>query len=159
MRMKASTRKGFSFGLTSGIITTLGMIVGLNSGTHSRAVVLGGILLIAIADSLSDALGIHIAEEAEKGTTTREVWRSTFSTLLSKLVVASTFIIPVLLLQLSTAIVVSVLWGLSLISVLSYHIAKRKNIKPYKLVAEHLIIAILVIIITHYIGELIATFV
>ncbi len=39
------------------------MIVGLNSGTNSKNIVLGGIITIAIADALSDALGIHISEE------------------------------------------------------------------------------------------------
>ena len=62
--MKISIRKGLGFGLTSGVITTLGLLVGLNAGTHSKKIVLGGILLIAIADALSDALGIHISEEA-----------------------------------------------------------------------------------------------
>jgi len=54
-----------SFGLTSGIITTLGLIVGLHSGTHSKLAVIGGILTIAMADALSDALGIHVSEESE----------------------------------------------------------------------------------------------
>ena len=40
--MKASWKTGLSFGLTSGVITTLGLMVGLHAGTHSRAVVLGG---------------------------------------------------------------------------------------------------------------------
>ena len=63
--MKHSIKVGFSFGLTSGIITTLGLMIGLNSSTNSSIVVIGGILTIAIADSLSDAIGIHIAEESE----------------------------------------------------------------------------------------------
>ena len=61
---KHSLRIGFSFGLTSGIITTLGLMVGLHAGTHSRLAVIGGILTIAIADAFSDALGIHISEES-----------------------------------------------------------------------------------------------
>ena len=63
--MKDSLRTGISFGLTSGIITTLGLMVGLHSGTHSRVIVIGGILTIAIADAFSDALGIHISEESK----------------------------------------------------------------------------------------------
>jgi len=39
--MKHSLKTGFSFGLTSGIITTLGLMVGLHSGTHSRLAVMG----------------------------------------------------------------------------------------------------------------------
>jgi len=63
--MKSSLKTGLSFGLTSAIITTLGLMVGLHSGTHSRLAVIGGVLTIAIADAFSDAMGIHISEEAE----------------------------------------------------------------------------------------------
>jgi hypothetical protein len=78
--MKHSLKVGFSFDLTFATITTLGLIVGLCSGTHSKLVVIGGILTIAIAD----ALGIHISEESENKHTTREVWESTISTFLTK---------------------------------------------------------------------------
>lgn len=37
------------------------LMAGLHSGTHSRAIVIGGILTIAIADAMSDALGIHVS--------------------------------------------------------------------------------------------------
>jgi len=70
--MKPSLKAGFSFGLTSGIITTLGLMVGLHSGTHSKIIVLGGILMIAIADAISDSLGMHISTEAGKRKTQRE---------------------------------------------------------------------------------------
>jgi len=63
--MRHLLKVGFSFGLTSGIVTTLGLMVGLHSSTHSKLVVIGGILTIAIADALSDAMGIHIAEEVQ----------------------------------------------------------------------------------------------
>lgn len=63
--MKHSLRTGFCFGLTSGIITTIGLMVGLYSSTNSKLVVIGGILTIAVADAFSDALGIHIAEESK----------------------------------------------------------------------------------------------
>jgi len=151
--MKLSIRKGFSFGLTSGIITTLGLIIGLHAGTESNIVIIGGILVIVIADAMADALGIHISEEAENKHSEKEIWESTIATFVSKLVFALTFIIPILFLQLTTAIIVSVIWGLSLITLLSYYIAKQKNIKPYHAILKHLIIAIIVIIITHYIGD------
>jgi vacuolar iron transporter family protein len=37
--MKPSFKTGLSFGLTSGVMTTLGLRVGLHAGTGSRAVV------------------------------------------------------------------------------------------------------------------------
>ncbi len=154
--MKHSLKIGLSFGLTSGIITTLGLMVGLHSGTHSRLVVIGGILTIAIADAFSDALGIHISEESENKHTAREIWESTLYTFFFKFVFALIFIIPVLLLELSTAIVVSVIWGLSILSILSFSIAKEQKVKSWKVIAEHLIIAMVVVVIAHYVGDWIA---
>ena len=132
-------------------------MVGLHSSTGSKLAVIGGILTIAIADAFSDALGIHISEESENKHTAKEIWESTASTFFSKLVFALTFIIPVLLFELSTAIVVSVVWGLSVLSILSFVIAKGQKAKPWKVIAEHLAIALLVIAIAHYVGDWIST--
>jgi hypothetical protein len=109
--MKDSLRTGISFGLTSAVITTLGLMVGLHSGTHSKIVVLAGILTIAIADAFSDALGIHVSEEAENKHTIKQIWAATISTFLAKFLFAMTFVVPVILFTLSTAIVISLIWG------------------------------------------------
>ena len=155
--MRHSLKVGLSFGLTSGVITTLGLMVGLEAGTGSKLVVIGGILTIAIADAFSDALGIHISEESENKHTTREIWESTIATFLFKFVFALTFVVPVLLLELQKAIIVSIAWGLSLLGIFSFYIAKQEKTKAWKAVAEHLLIAILVIIATHYVGEWVGT--
>lgn len=154
--MKESINTGISFGLTSGIITTLGLMVGLHSGTHSRLVVIGGILTIAIADAFSDALGIHVSEESENVHTGKQIWVATIATFLSKLLCALTFMIPVVLLTLSTAIIVSIVWGFLVLAVFSYRMARSQGQRPARVVAEHLAIAFLVILITHIVGDLIA---
>jgi len=157
--VKHSLKTGFSFGLTSGIITTLGLMVGLHSGTHSRLAVIGGVLTIAIADAFSDAMGIHISEESESRHTAKEIWESTISTFLSKFVFALMFIVPILMFELSTAIVVSVIAGFFALSILSFSLAKEQKANPSKVIGEHLIIALAVIITTHNIGDWIsATF-
>lgn len=146
-------KTGLSFGLTSAIITTLGLMVGLHSGTKSKLVVISGILIIAIADAFSDALGIHISEESENKHTTVEIWEATITTFFAKFIFASTFIIPLLLFPLSTAIIVSVLYGLVLLSLFSLYMAKEQGERPWKVIAEHLLIAVVVIVITHYVGD------
>ncbi len=156
--MRHSFKVGFSFGLTSGIITTLGLIVGLHASTHSRIVVIGGILIIAITDALSDAMGIHMAEESEGKHSTREIWESTISTFLTKFIFALTFIVPVLLLPLATAIIVCVLWGVVLITLFSLYLARQQGAKFWKVALEHLLIIGLVISVTHYVGNLINKF-
>lgn len=154
--IKPSFKTGFSFGLTSGIITTLGLMIGLHSGTHLKLAVIGGILTIAIADAFSDALGIHISKEAESKNATKEIWEATISTFLSKFIFALTFIIPVLVFSLLTAIVVNLIWGFFLLAIFSFFIAREQKVKPWKVILEHLGIALMVIIITHYIGDLIS---
>lgn len=151
--MRHSLKTGLSFGLTSGIITTLGLMVGLHSGTHSKLVVMGGILTIAVADAFSDALGIHVSEESENKHTTKEIWESTIWTFAAKFLFALTFVVPILLFPLTTAIVISVAWGLSLLAIFSFYMAKDQKEKPWKVIGEHLLIAVVVIIITHYVGD------
>ena len=155
--MNHSLKTGFSFGLTSGVITTLGLMVGLESSTGSRLAVIGGILTIAIVDALSDALGIHISEEAENKHTQAEIWQSTLSTFFFKFMVALTFIVPVLLLDLSAAIIASIVWGLLIVSLFSFILAKNQKTSPLHVVGEHLIIAVVVIVLTHYLGAWISS--
>ena len=145
--------KGLGFGITSGVITTLGVIAGLHSGTQSELAIIVGILVLAVADSLSDAIGIHILEEAENEHTTHELWQSAFFTFVSKLCVALSFVIPLQLFELYTAILVSVVWGVLLISVFSYLMAKTQKKNPAKVIIEHVAIMIAVVIAAHYIGD------
>ena len=151
--MRPSLATGFSFGLTSGVITTLGLMVGLYAGTRSQSVVIGGILTIAIADAMSDAMGIHIAEESKNSRTEREIWESTAATFLTKFGVALAFVVPVLALPLRVAIVASIIWGLALLAVLSFVLARMQRLSPWKVIVEHVMIGIAVITATHYVGD------
>ena len=132
---KHSLEVGFSFGITSAIITTLGLMVGLHSGTHSRVTVIGGILTIAIADSFSDALGIHISEESEGKHTDKEIWQSTIFTFLAKFLITCLFIL----------------------SVLSFLLSQKQGKKAWHVVLEHLVVAIAVIFLAHFAGVWIAS--
>lgn len=149
-------RTGLFFGATSGVITTIGLIVGLNSGTQSVIAVLGGILVIAVADAMSDALGIHLAEEADPDTDHGHVWAATIATFLTKFVFSISFAVPLLLLPLGPAVIASVIWGLLVIVVLSYFLAKSQNESPMLIIGEHTGIAVLVIVFSHYIGVWVA---
>ncbi len=149
--IKQSFKTGLSFGLTSGVITTLGLMIGLNSGTSSKQIVISGILIIAIADALSDALGVHISQESNSNKQ-QVIWESTLATFLSKFLIALTFIIPILLFDLQLAIYLNLIWGLIILSILSFYIAKNQNEKPLKVILEHLAITIAVVTITYYIG-------
>ena len=151
--MKQTFKTGLCFGTTTGIITTLGLMVGVESGTRSMLAVIGAVLTIAIADAFSDSLGMHISQESEVKKSKQQVWESTLSTFISKIFIGVTFIVPVLLFDLQTAILVSTFWGIFLLSVLNFYIAKDKRANPWLLITQHVGIALVVVVITHFIGE------
>jgi hypothetical protein len=134
---------GMSFGLVSGVITSLGLVVGLTVGTQSRIAVIGGIVTIAIADSLSDALGIHISEEAESVHSSMEVWIATGVTFMTKFAVACSFLAPVLL--------------IALVAALSWYIAGRQMTSRTAVLAEHVGVAVLVVIVSALVGRWVST--
>jgi len=144
---------GFSFGLTSGIITTLGLLVGLNYSTHSKLAVIGGILTIAIADAFSDAMGIHLSQESSSKLNATSVWESTLATFFTKLIFASSFVIPILLFELALAVWICIFWGLILLAIFSYMIARQNKTRPIEVITEHLGIAIFVILVSAYLGN------
>ena len=125
----------------------------LFSITESKMAVIGGILVIAIADAFSDAMGIHVSEESDKKNSEKEIWETTISTLFSKFVFALSFIVPILLFNLGTAIIISIIWGILLITTLSFYISKGNKDSPKRVIVEHLAIAIFVIVVTYYVGK------
>jgi VIT1/CCC1 family predicted Fe2+/Mn2+ transporter len=154
--MKQWFKTGFHFGLSSGVITTLGLMVGLFAGTHSTEVVLAGIITIAFADAFSDAFGIHVSQESVNGLSHREVWYATVATFLAKLVFALSFVIPILLFSLPVAMVVSLAWALLLIVSANVVIARGEKLSVLRVVGEHLLFALLVIVVTYYVGMLVS---
>ncbi|MBW2369711.1 MAG: hypothetical protein JRH15_17710 [Deltaproteobacteria bacterium] len=158
MDLKHAVESGFSFGITSGIITTLGLIVGLHSGSHAKGVIISGVLTIAIADALSDALGMHMVEESEGKHSEAEIWWATAATFLSKFIFTLSFLIPLIIFPLFHAIVISLVWGFALLFAFSFYLARKQRITPIKVAGEHLLIAVVVIVLTHFTGRWIGSF-
>jgi len=160
--MKKSYKTGISFGLVSGVLTTLGLLIGLGVSTQSKAAVIGGILTIAIADALSDSFGVHLSQESSGDNTQKQVWEATLATFFSKFIFALTFLIPVALLNIKFALIVSVIWGLFLISLLSILISDKEDGKKesrISVLAEHLSLFLVVVVLSYLVGFLIEKYI
>ncbi|MFH0987215.1 MAG: hypothetical protein V1911_04185 [Candidatus Micrarchaeota archaeon] len=155
--MKHSIKVGLSFGLTSGVITTLGVMVGLTASVGTKLAVFGGILTVAIADACSDSLGIHISEESEKRHTQKQVWQSTFATFFTKFLVAFSFLGIIMLFSLNDALLAGTAWGLALIGTFSYYIGKENGNGVVRVVSEHITIAVVVIAVAYIVGDWVRT--
>jgi VIT1/CCC1 family predicted Fe2+/Mn2+ transporter len=142
----------FSFGATSAIITCLALIIGLAKSPNPRFAIIGSLLVIAIADNISDSLGIHIYQESDlkKSEVVRTATLFNFFTRFGVILV---FILLVLLLPLLYASILSIIWGMSLLILLTYYIAREQNTNPYKAIIGHVAIAVVVIIISNYVSE------
>ena len=156
--MNSSIKKGVSFGLTSGIITTIGVMIGLQTGTGLKLAVIGGILTVAIADAFSDALGMNNSEESNKKNNREEIRKTATATFFSKLIVGLSFLIPIFFFNLDTAIIINLVWGLFLLSVFSFQIAKIRKENPLNTLTWHIGIAVIVIIATYITGMTIAKY-
>lgn len=155
--MKNSLKAGISFGISSGVLTTIGLIVGLYASTTSAIIVLGGILTIAIADSASDGFGMHLSQEAQNQKDKSTVWEAASSTFFAKLLITLSFTIPIILLDLILAVIISVSWGIILLSITSYILAKQQKENPIKIIIGHILLALIIVILTYSLGNFINT--
>ncbi|MEM5798307.1 MAG: hypothetical protein QXP39_03260 [Candidatus Aenigmatarchaeota archaeon] len=152
---------GLSFGLTTAVITSLGLIIGMWSATSSKLAMISAVIITAVADGLSDSVSMHTAEEAQmdKGRaryTEKEIWLTTIFTFLSVCGFSMTFTIPIILLPLYPAVIVSIAWGFLLIIFLNLYIAKLRKTSPIKVISEHILLTLFVIIASYLIGNVIS---
>ena len=144
----------FSFGAVSAVITCLALITSFDTSAASRLGIIGSLCIIALADNISDTLGIHIYQEGEFSSF-QKVWRGTLSNFMVRLCVIFVFIVFVLFLPPLFAIVCSLLYGFSILTGISYLVARKRNRDPKMVIGEHLVIALLVLGLSKYIAYLI----
>ena len=140
-----------SFGGPAAIVTGMGLIVGLDAATVAKSTILTSLLLVGIADNLTDSLSVHIYQESER-LTERDAFRTTVANFFARFFVCITFIVILLLLPASTAIPVSMIWGFVLLSLLSCLLARRRGVGAVSEILKHGAVALAVIAVSRAIG-------
>jgi vacuolar iron transporter family protein len=147
----------YIFGSAAAIITNVSLIVGLGSAQAGKGPIIGALLTIAIADNISDSLGIHLYKESE-GYGGSMPLLATVLSFTARLVVSLSFVVVVLALPVSIAIPTAIVWGLLLLTVLSYLINRSRNQNSIMEIVRHLFVAVIVISLSRYVGYLIAKY-
>ena len=150
--------KEFSYGASSAVITSLAIIVGLSSIINAKITILTALFIIAIADNISDSFGIHIYQESSTASA-KDVKRTTTSNFIARIIVSAVFILFILFLPMTIAVILSAIFGLSVIATISYRIAKLQKEKSYKMIFRHLLLAIAVMIASFFLREIVANMV
>lgn len=143
-----------SFGSPAAIVTSMALIVGLDTATATKTAVVGGLLVIGIADNLTDSLSVHIYQEAER-LAERRAFRTTVYNYIARLIVSASFVFLFVFLPISVAIYACLTWGFFLLSGLSYLLAKARHAHIFSEIYKHAGVAVVVIVISKMIGLLV----
>ena len=148
-----------SYGTTSAVITSLAIMIALSGTVNSVVTIITALLIIAVADNISDSFGIHIYQESE-AIEGKKIVRTTLSNFMSRIIVVAVFIIFTLLFTINLAIILSIIYGLAIITIVSYFISKQqKKSNVYSSILKHLLITIAVIIGSFVLREVISRYI
>jgi len=137
---------GSSFGSVSGVITSLGLILGMyGANMKSRPIVIS-LISIALSDSISDALGIYYGvktQNKQNGAIQEALYALT-----SKFLIPIFMILPFVLLDTTKGVLINLVVGFSIIIYMSNEIFVEKRQK-----IQNILISWLAVILTYLVGK------
>ena len=147
-----------SFGTTSAILTSTGLIIGFSAAGLAKSAIIAGLLIVCLTDNLTDALSIHIFQESELEEQST-VFRTTLINFAARLAISLSFVALTLYLTGLPLLLIAVAWGGSLLSGLTWLIARSRGTEVPVEILRHLAVAVLVIAVSRAIGELINAYI
>ena len=140
-----------SFGSTAAIVTSMGLITGLGAAPSLRPSLISSLLIVAIADNISDSLSIHVYQESER-LAPRAAFRATLTNFFARFAVALSFVGLVVVLPGRTVIPAALGWGLVLLGLLSCFLARDRGVRPFLEIGKHLLVASAVLALSRGVG-------
>jgi len=144
--------KKISYGGTAAVVTSMALINGLIAADATKPVIVSALLIAALADNLSDTLSIHIYQESEQ-LNKRDALTGTITNFLTRLLFGISFVLLVGLFPLPYVAKAAIIWGMLLLAILTYLVARERKVKPLPEVLKHLLIASVVITVSMMIGH------
>jgi len=141
-----------SFGGTAAIVTSMALIVGLDAAHAGRATMVSALLIAAVADNLTDSLSVHMYQESER-LEQREAFVGTLTNFATRFIVCLSFVLIVVLFREHVAAVGGIIWGMSLLTVLTCILARYRKVSAMSEVGKHLAVALVIIFVSRSIGH------
>ena len=145
-----------TFGMSSAIMTVLGIIVGLISAQQSLSAVLGGIASIAVADSMADAMGVYTAKRSERGSSAKVAIKNGLYTFWSKLIFSSSFLLWFIIFPLNYAFIISVIWGLTILAFINFLISFVQEENILLNIFKNIGLTCLIIVASYLVGNFVS---
>jgi len=140
-----------SFGGTAAIVTSMALIAGLEAAHAQKATMVSALLIAAIADNLTDSLSVHMYQESER-LAKREVFVGTLTNFATRFIVCLSFVLMVTLMGRDSAAIVGITWGMLLLAVLSYVLARHRKMGVWAEIGKHLTSALVIVFVSRAIG-------
>jgi VIT1/CCC1 family predicted Fe2+/Mn2+ transporter len=125
----------------------MALISGLSAADATKPIIVSALLIAAFADNLTDALSIHIFQESEQ-LDQKNAFNGTITNFVTRLLLSISFVLLVVLLPLEHVAKVSIVWGILLLVILTYLVARERKVKPLREVVKYLLVASAVIIVS-----------
>lgn len=145
-----------SYGGTAAIATSMALVSGLGAAGATRPVVASALLLAALADNLTDSLSIHMFQESEQ-LDQKEAFAGTVTNFATRLLVCLSFILLVGFLPVSHAVGGIIAWGMLLLAVLTFLVARERHVGAWGEIVKHLLVAVAVVLMSKALGHWIST--
>jgi VIT1/CCC1 family predicted Fe2+/Mn2+ transporter len=146
-RRRARPLTRISFGSTAAMVTSMGLIVGLDAASAPTRAIVSSLMIVAVADNLSDSLSIHLYQESEQVEPVPAFW-TTLANFGARLATALTFVGIALALPQGVRGPVAVAWGLALLAVLTSLLSRARGVRVTGEVAKHLGVALVVLVVS-----------
>ena len=147
--------ENYILGCSAAVITNVSLIVGMGLAQAGKGLILGGLLTFALADNISDSLGIRLYKESE-GCGERLSRLATALNFFSRLLVSLSFVAIVLILPAAQAMIIGIVWAFVLLTLISSLIARCNHENSVTTIIRHIVIAVIAIASSRCVGQLIA---
>ncbi len=133
----------------------MALIAGLEAANAGKASVISALLIAAVADNLTDSLSVHMYQESER-LEQKDAFIGTLTNFGTRFMVCLSFVLIVALLPRNLAAVWGIVWGLSLLAMLTCVLARYRRVSTISEVVKHLGVAMLIILVSRSVGHWIA---
>ena len=147
-----------SFGAASAIVTSMGIIIGFGVASISKPTIIAGLLIVGLADNVTDSLSIHIYQESER-LEQQAAFRATVGNFATRLIISLSFVVLVFCFSSTSMLSACLIWGVLLLATLTWFVAKNRNANVSTEVLKHLAVAAAVIAASLGTGTFISTYV
>jgi predicted membrane protein (TIGR00267 family) len=156
--------QGVAFGTMDGLITILGVVIGIASATESSGAVLIAGLVAGLANAFGNSFGFYASELAERAehiqenqhlSSMTETRRSTILAFTHSLASTLVIVTPFAVLSLSSAMIVSLILALGLLFVLGTLVGKFSHASPWRFGIRYVILGVAGAALSFLVGQVV----